>query len=212
MNKKKFIERKYKTSYKDSAGLVSYNSTSEIVVAKIKLIVTDDLLKCLVVDSACSLTAFQYQYINSKNDLLSSEDYGLIDNKMNLFIPPPRMGNFRILEINPFPFYYLDRSKRIWEWDLREGGNYWPDIKWKIYKGELNIKFIFERLDDEILNTSFGKIKCSVVNGTGISQIGDMTIKTQLKYFYHLKYGFLKLEYINVDETKLVMELIEMKK
>jgi len=74
----------------------------------------------------------------------------------------------------------------------------------------INCEYI--RGKDETLNTLLGKIDCKVINGVATSEFNNKLMKTSLKSYYNSKYGFVKLEYNNINGTKLVIELIEVKK
>ena len=56
-----------------------------------------------------------------------------------------------------------------------------------------------------------GKIVCKVTNGTGTSDLSKTLMKTYLKSFYNSKYGFVRLEYTNVNGTKMIIQLIDVK-
>jgi hypothetical protein len=173
-------------------------------------------------DSTYTQTVMSYAYI-IKNDslcecfqrgetnrllLCSGVSTGVIDNAKNLWMHPPRQFTFKILQLNPFPFYYLDESVNHWSWDL-ETGNPYLDPRWINYKGNIKIHFDYTRQKDEVINSPSGKIKCKVTNGTGTSEFDNTTMKTYLKSYYHPTYGFVRLEYTNIDGTRIVIQLVE---
>jgi len=49
------------------------------------------------------------------------------------------------------------------------------------------------------------------VNAEGTIAIDNKILKTSLISYYHPKYGFIRIEYTNVDGTRLIFELIEVK-
>jgi hypothetical protein len=66
-------------------------------------------------------------------------------------------------------------------------------------------------MKDEELYTPFGKIPCKVTKGSGTSESGNILMKTYLKSYYNPKYGFVRLEYININGTQIIIQLIEIK-
>jgi hypothetical protein len=124
---------------------------------------------------------------------------------------PPRSFTFRILQLNPFPFYYRDQTVSTWSWHLQTGGSHYLDPRWIDQKETIVINFNYKRLPDEILETPLGKLRCKVTHGTGSCELKNGFLKTGLKSFYNPDFGFVRLEYENINGTKLVMQLIDTK-
>lgn len=214
--KKKFLLKK-DWSFDNPMNLTKYENPSESVIDKIKLVVDDNLKIFSIYDSTYTQTVFSYYYINGKiSDTLFKDFHngiertGVIDNKKNLWIHPPRNYSFMILELSPFPFYYLDESVDSWSWDLEVGGFY-LDQRW-IHcekKENLKIKYNYTRMEDELVNTPFGNIKCNVTYGTATSKYDNTFMKTHLKSYYNSMYGFVKLEYTNINNSKIYFNLVE---
>jgi hypothetical protein len=225
--KKKFLLSKNETSVDNPRHLTDYQHLTDSTIDKIKLTVTDSVETFPNYDSTYTQTVISYAYIirNKKTSdslcecfqrkgetprqfLCSGVSTGVIDNAKNLWMHPPRQLTFKILQLNPFPFYYLDESVKHWSWDLETGSPY-LDPRWINYKEKIKIHFDYARQKDEIINSPSGKIKCKVTSGTGTSEFGNTVMKTSLISYYHPTYGFVRLEYVNIDGTKIVLQLAE---
>jgi hypothetical protein len=227
-NKKKFLLTNDISSEENPLNLTSFDNKSDSVIDKIKIEVNDYLRMFSDYDSSYAQTVFSYSYLkrNGKSaDTLcehfkkkikkfdipcGDESTGIIDNKKNLWIHPPRTFTFKILQLNPYPFYCLDETVKTWAWNLETGGSY-LDTRWINHKEDITIHFSYKRQKDEIVETPLGKLNCKVTDGAGSSELNDFLFKTSLKSFYHPKYGFVRLEYANINGTKLVIQLIDAK-
>ena len=110
---------------------------------------------------------------------------------------------FEILELNPFP--YIKAPFKIgtkWNWKLKIG-DYWSDKRGLEWKGEIENVYDYEIKKNKIISTKLGNLECFIVNATAKSRIGV----TGLISYFNPKYGFVKLEYNNIDGTKTVLEL-----
>lgn len=226
--KKKFLHTKDESSKDNPLALVSYDDKSSDIIDKIKIEVHDYLKFLATGDPDYTQTAFSYSYLkrNGKpNDTLceklkkknpkfempcGDETTGIVDNKKNLWMHPPRTFTFKILQLNPFPFYYRDETVKTWSWNLGTGGSY-LDPRWINHQENITINYSYKRLPDETIETPLGKLKCKVTDGSGTCKLKNGQLKTRLKSFYYPNYGFVRLEYENVNGTKLVMQLIDAK-
>jgi len=140
------------------------------------------------------------------------EGTGIIDNKMNLWMHPPRSYTFRILQLCPYPFQYLNEAVKTWGWTLETGGDHYLEKRWIDTKGQSPIKIKYEhtRVKDEIIETPLGKINCKVVLATGTCESLSW-FKTGLKSYYNPSYGFVRLEYDLINGDKMVIWLEQVK-
>ncbi|MGO3182768.1 MAG: hypothetical protein ACTIJ9_08055 [Aequorivita sp.] len=110
-----------------------------------------------------------------------------------------------ILELNPFPFikapYKVGNS---WDWWLGIGSQ-WGDERWKTWEGGIENQYFYEITKKKIIETEFGKLECFIIESTAWSELGE----TKLTAYFNEKYGFIKLNYINIDGSKTNLELIE---
>jgi hypothetical protein len=129
---------------------------------------------------------------------------GVIENGMNIWMHPHRDKYFQILELNPFPFIQQPfETGHKWTWSL-EIGDYWKDKRWKEWSGSITNTYQYEIIGKELLRTKIGDLECWVVEGVAQSEIGA----TGLISYFNEQYGFVKMDFINIDKSKVTMELI----
>lgn len=227
--RKKFIATKDESLDDNPLNLADIKNLSEKIIDKLKIEVTDNISMFTQFDPDYTQTGISFYYLDQKgssgdtmcdyfrkkhgdlNDTPCGDEItGVIDNKKNLWIHPPRSYTFKILELCPFPFQYLDENIKTWTWNLKVGGSY-LDPRWINHSGSIEIKYQYTRSKDEVLQTAFGALPCKVTNSVASSEFGKSMMKTHLKSYYHPNYGFVKLEFNLINGAKLVMELIETK-
>jgi hypothetical protein len=198
----KIVGEKNSDYENQSYETVDTNLQSINTIDKIKMTVTDNLKLFIKMDSEYTQTVIKYEYINRNGDIITSEETGFIENTKNIWNHPPRNFYFKVLEINPFPFIMKD-SMGKWNWPLKVG-EFWSSDKWRKWQGGLDIWSTYDRQPNEKLVTNFGELDCAVVEANASSRIG----KSYLKSYFNSTYGFVKLEYTNIDSTKIIMNLI----
>ncbi|KXH82905.1 hypothetical protein [Chryseobacterium kwangjuense] len=148
-------------------------------------------------------TGISYEYLMNNTHPLTMETTGAIENEMNVWIHPPRGSFFEILEINPFPYIkapYTVGNK--WQWKL-EIGDHWSDKRWLEWKGGIENNYQYEIAGKKKIPTKLGELECFIVTAKATSRIGE----TELISYFNPIFGFVKLDYKNIDGTKTVLEL-----
>ncbi len=149
-------------------------------------------------------TVIEYKHESIGGELYCSESTGLIENRKNIWLHPPRSNLFGILELNPFP--YIQKPYKVgnkWEWDLVIG-SIWGDRRWCEWKGKINNSYNYEIASESKISTSYYKnIECYVIKSTAESRLG----KTYLTSYFNRKLGFVKLDYTNIDGSKIIIEI-----
>jgi hypothetical protein len=196
----------YRCTYEAAMPVIGTDSLSLGAIDSIQLTVTDDLHAFLPADSQYSQTVIRYDCFDYSGKLISSEETGVIDNRMNIWLHPPRSGDLRILEINPFPFVLWSDTMQSWNWPLSVWES-WSDRRWKTWTGILKIKNSYEKFNNEVIATKWGRLECRVINAVGFSIIG----KTSLRTYFHPVYGFLRLEYETINGARLILQLVDMR-
>lgn len=128
---------------------------------------------------------------------------GLVENNEKVWIHPPRQFFFKILELNPFPMIkkpYAIGQK--WTNSLTIGEQY-GDSRWREWKGNIVNESSYEIMGDTVLDSNLGKLQCYVIEATGESELGE----TSLTSYFNENYGFVKLDYRNIDGSVIVLEL-----
>lgn len=152
-------------------------------------------------------TAILYDYVQNNTSSFAREITGAIENRINVWIHPPRSSYFKILELNPFP--YIKTPYQIgnkWNWKL-EIGDHWSDKRWMEWKGSITNHYQYEIVDKKKIPTNLGVIECYLIRANAKSQLGE----TELLSYFNKVHGFVKLEYRNIDGSKTIMELEKQK-
>ncbi len=155
-------------------------------------------------------TVFDYFYRTNSGDRSLGEITGLIENENNVWMHPPRQMMFRILELNPFPFIQAPYEiGTTWEWNyLRPSGEEWGDKRWLVWEGNLDMRCEYEIIDFKKINTPLGELDCYKIKSSAINEYGS----TELISYFNTNFGFVKLIYTNINQTKTIIELEEYKK
>lgn len=153
-------------------------------------------------------TVIQYDYPTTSGKIWFNSVSGVVDNENNIWMHPPRDKYFRILELNPFPFikapYEIGNQ---WDWTL-EIGSSWGDQRWKVWEGQIENRCDYSITEKKKITTKLGEIECFVIESTAKSRIGE----TMLISYFNPQFGFIKLDYTNIDGSKTILELVEYKK
>ncbi len=148
-------------------------------------------------------TSIMYRYVMNNGSFYTMEVSGAIDNEKNIWVHPPRSAFFQILELNPFP--YIKEPYKIgnkWSWKLNIG-DHWSDKRWLEWKGQIENIYNYKIIEKKTISTSFGDLECYVTKANAKSRIGE----TELISYFNKDYGFVKLEYKNIDGTKTILDL-----
>ena len=138
-------------------------------------------------------------YIVNKNSKEQPFKTGLIENEKNIWIHPPREYLFQILQLNPYPFIkYPLEIGRSWSWKLQIGSA-WGDKRWKEWEGIVEFSYRYRIIGKEEVKTGVGNFDCFIIESEAISHLG----KTKLTSYFSPQEGFVKLDYTNIDNSKL---------
>lgn len=150
-------------------------------------------------------TVYTYDYKLSNGELGTNEMTGLIENEKNIWIHPPRSDFFKILELNPYPYVKFPlKVGNAWDWEL-SFGNQWSDSRWMVWSGKSLNKIKYQIIEKKMVSTELGILKCYIIEGKAIGNLGE----TKLISYFNEKYGFVKLEYYNIDGSEIILSLIK---
>jgi len=131
---------------------------------------------------------------------------GVVENYKNVWMHPPREALFRILELNPFPFIQEPYEVgHTWDWEL-DVDSKWGDPRWMTWEGSLTNKYNYKITAKEIVKTAFGELECLIISSTAKNKLGQ----TSLEASFDPNYGFVNLDFINIDGSKMKMTLSEL--
>ena len=135
------------------------------------------------------------------------EIVGFIENEQGVWIYPPRQKLFGVLAMNPQP--YIKAPFEIgnqWNWTFMVGAAY-SDPRWIEWGGQLINECAYKIIGKKMVETPFGELECFEINAFGLNRLG----RTQLTSYFNEEYGFVKMNYLNVDGSKLIMLLKEVR-
>lgn len=149
-------------------------------------------------------TVISYSYQTYNDFAPFGSTSGVIENEKNVWMHPPRDKYFKILELNPFPYikapYKVGNS---WNWSLSIG-DFWSDPRWLSWNGLVKNTYDYEIIEKSRLETALGNLNCFVIKSNAISRLGE----TELISYFHKKYGFVRLDYQNIDGSRTILELV----
>lgn len=148
---------------------------------------------------------YEFQMING--EFWNNEMTGVIENSKNIWMHPPRTDLFKILELNPFPFIKAPfEVGNKWTWKLNFG-DHWADKRWLEWKGENENNYKYQIIDKTTIATKLGDLECYVIESEAKSKLGT----TKLTSYFNEKFGFVKLNYVNIDSSKIIIEIDDVK-
>ncbi len=199
----KYLCKIIKVENKDTWEFTPIKDTSVNTVTKVILKVVNGLEPFIKIHPDYNQTVIKYKYILKNSRVISAESTGLIENEKNIWFHPPRNHLFKILEINPFPFIQKPYSiGNKWSWEL-EIGSFWGDKRWKTWTGNIISKTEYQITSNKEIITNIGKIECFEITGVSKSKIGE----TKLISYFNKEYGFIRLNYTNIDGSKVVFNI-----
>ncbi len=161
-------------------------------------------------DPEYAQTELKYRYYLI-NDSINPpvESSGVIENEKNVWMHPWRRARlFYYLQLNPYPFIQAPYEiGNTFEWSFLVGGQ-WGDKEWASWEGNVELTHQYEIVAKEKVSTSFaGDLECVVVEGVGTSELG----RTTLTSYFNETYGFVRFDYLNIDSSRFIINLIEVK-
>jgi len=146
-------------------------------------------------------------YSPEKKELGGYASGTLIENAKNVWMQAPNMKLFRILALNPYPFISVPyKQGNRWEWKVEVGQSN-SDVRWKAWGGALENNLKYRISGQETVRVPWGEARCFIVEADAESGLG----RTHLKAAFSEEHGFLRLDYTNIDNSKLVFELISVR-
>ena len=135
------------------------------------------------------------------------KNLGMVENSQNVWMPNPAGRIFNVLQSAPFLFiqqpYELGHK---WNWSTEVPSQY-SDPRWGDWQENEKMDFEYEITGKKSLETAFGILECWEVSAKGTGLIGQSSLVT----YFHEQYGFVQMTYRNIDESTMVMKLLEIK-
>ncbi|MDX9847780.1 MAG: hypothetical protein RBT74_12425 [Tenuifilaceae bacterium] len=132
------------------------------------------------------------------------KETGVGETHAGIFLHPPRKNEFAILEFSPFPIvnYPLSVGKE-WTWSLEIGTQWAKRAGIKNFDKVYNFVHTYKVTGDTIFLFNGIMINCFVIEANCISPYG----KSRLVACFNEVYGFVKLDYLNMDNSRFTFSL-----
>lgn len=150
----------------------------------------------------------QYDYLSKERRGMKYEQTGLVEVCSNISIIPPKEGHFLISELNPRPEIREPIVKDNTWYSTHTTSDVGGSDKWKTWQGTVEVSSSYRIRDIQTIKTNIGFLKCFIVDANAQSSLGE----TRLVAYYNEEYGFVKLNYTNVDGSYLVLDINSVKK
>jgi hypothetical protein len=181
-------------------SLVTPNDTASTTVATIGFAIQPRRMD--------TQTFFNFNYRNAADVVIKNNTgSGLIENKHNVWLHPPRDEFFEVVEFNAFP--YIKAPYQIGtKWESGVSAGYFAsyerfNLKWE---GVLVLHDSLGIVDKTVLETPLGKLDCFVIKAQTTSKLTN----TKTVFYFNEKYGFVKIIYHLFDGKTLILDLIKM--
>lgn len=151
-------------------------------------------------------TIMSQQYFSANRSLLFEGSTGLIENSKNIWIHPFRGKYFSVLQFSPYPFVKLPIEEvSSWTWKLQGISERWSDARIVEYQSKQEATYAYKVTGKKTLTTRFGQLNCTVIHATARLAIGS----SNLTAYFNDQYGFVRMEYNNIDGSAITLELVE---
>ncbi len=207
-NGKEYLHRNVESDELEASKaweLVPLAAADASAVQSVQMTVLYGLQELDLMKPGYNRTVVQYDYLTAEGNTNYSEVTGIVENAKNIWVNPPRSKQFRILELNPVPFIqapYAVGNK--WTWS-KQIGSFWSDTRWAEWENTLTNSYQYEITDVKTVATSFGELECYEITAKAQNQLGN----TALVALFNPDFGFVQMDYTNIDGSKIQMELKE---
>lgn len=129
---------------------------------------------------------------------------GVEESAGGIWIHPPRFEQYAILELSPFP--EIKQPPIIgqqWDWELAVG-SHWSNPAWAVWEGRMLVKTHYKTVGEQTVTTRLGPLTCQRVAAVASCAQG----RSMLDLLFHPRYGFVMLDYVNIDGRRLRFEQV----
>ncbi len=131
---------------------------------------------------------------------------GVIEDETTLWSHPPREGNYRVLELSPFPYlkFPLHAGKQ-WT-DSLDVGAWYSNPAWAVWQDDMRVTSTYVVQGQKPLRTPFGLLSCWVIQARATCAKGSST----LELWYQPQYGFVRLNYQTLNHKIIDLGLVQL--
>lgn len=129
---------------------------------------------------------------------------GVEETPSGVWIHPPRFDAYAILELSPFPEIRLPyKAGQEWDWEL-DVGPQWGNPAWVQWEGRMTVRTHYTSIGEQLVATALGELRCQKVTAVATCTEG----KADLALLFHPQYGFVELDYVNINRKQLRFQLL----
>ena len=155
-------------------------------------------------------TEIKYEFLNEGKRILYGETTTVVERPGDIFLHQPRSYGFVLTEFNPFPqlLFPLDVGK-TWSRILTAPYTFFEKAKIKTDSVSefFNVNCEYKVTGEADISTAIGIVRCKKIEAIG-EMIAGSTFAT---FYFNEQWGFLKLEYRNIDGSQLALQLTGIK-
>jgi hypothetical protein len=134
------------------------------------------------------------------------KESGVRETSTEIFLHPPRKNQYAILEFSPFPIVHFPLFVgKEWDWSLAIGAHWAKMAGIEYFDSVYNFNYSYKVTDKTTYNFNRSIIDCYVIEANCKSPYGE----SKLISYFNDQYGFVKLEYLNLDGSCFKFSLIK---
>ena len=135
--------------------------------------------------------------------MLASDSAIAVENEANVWTQFFRDKLFAVAAFSPYPFAKFPLTVgETWKWEQNMDDS-WSDERFIVYHGPIDIKYQYRVVERTNLETKLGNLPCYVLTSIASSRIGEAFLIS----YYNTDYGFVLLEFHNIDGSELIIHI-----
>ncbi|WP_179349148.1 hypothetical protein [Winogradskyella pacifica] len=146
-------------------------------------------------DPTYSQTVVKFEYLDHNKKQITRERTGLVENKINIWLHPPRQTDLHVLQLSAFPYIKLNAIKN-WKWKLVGTYGRYESVQ---------LTHHYKKNEERIYTSDLGQLKCVLVEAITKSRIGTTTAE----FLYNDELGFVKMKFSTIEDTTITLEMIK---
>lgn len=194
--------------YNDTYPVIDLDSSLTNYQNRLKyvdVLVEDPWNELMINTEQSTITYHYYTFANSMVPFASQT--GVIDNKHNLWVHPPRNSALKILNMSAYPFAKFPlRVGKKWEYSIPIGrlwghngfGSNWEEKDIPVFTHSYQVKEMTQ------LNHGGRVLECYHIEAKSESKLGT----SSSDFYYNDDYGFVSMRYNNLDGSVIQMVLL----
>ncbi len=151
-------------------------------------------------------TIIRYGFYNEVGEIGFGELTGLIEDSTKVWLHPPRALGFVILEFSPFPEILKPFDKDTsWVREMHIPQQWSEKLNLDV-DGSTSMQITYKQGAQQTMTTPLGELDCYKVTAESTGKLGQ----TQATFYFHEEFGFVQMEYDNIDGSRLQFVLTSM--